>query len=100
MLVTCLKTPDPCGSSGIRFDDFLKEEGIYDEVRTRVLKRVLAEHVAAAKRYRSFIDEAVRADIAMQKSGVGYTMPKVHKYVATKIRGERVTRPRPVKWRK
>ena len=86
--------------TGSRFDDFLKEEGIYAEVQARALKRALAEHVAGNKRYRGFLDEAARADVAMPESGVGYTMPEVHKYVAAKVRGERVKRPRPVKWRK
>jgi len=31
---------------GSNFDDFLKEEGIFDEVRARVLKRVIAMEVA------------------------------------------------------
>jgi hypothetical protein len=62
--------------------------------------RALAEHVAAAKRYRSFLDDAARADVAMQESGVGYAMPHVHAYVAAKLRGESTMRPSPVKWRK
>ena len=32
--------------TGSRFDDFLKEEGIYDEVQARALKRALAESLA------------------------------------------------------
>ena len=86
--------------TGSRFDDFLKEEGIYDEVQSRALGRALAEHVEGTKRHRSFLDEAVRADVAMQTSGVGYAMPEVHAYVAAKVRGKRAKRPRPVKWRK
>jgi hypothetical protein len=36
----------------------------------------------------------------MQQSGVGYAMQDVHDYVAAKVRGEAVKRPKPVKWRK
>lgn len=31
--------------TGSRFDDFLEEEGIFDEVQARALKRVLAEQL-------------------------------------------------------
>lgn len=31
--------------TGSRFDDFLKEEGIFDEVRAKALKRALAEQL-------------------------------------------------------
>ncbi len=47
-----------------------------------------------------FLDDAVRADVAMQESGVGYAMPDVHAYVSAKVRGEKVKRPSSVKWRK
>jgi len=86
--------------TGSRFDTFLKAEGIYDEVQARALRRALAEHVAETKRHRSFLDEAKRADAAMQESGVGYAMPDVHAYVEATVRGEQVKRPSPVKWRK
>lgn len=32
--------------TGSRFDDFLKEEGVYDEVQAKALKRALAEQLA------------------------------------------------------
>ncbi len=70
------------------------------ETTHAVMVRALSEHVAAAKRYRSFLDDAGRADVAMQKSGAGYAMQDVHAYVATKVRGKPAKRPSPVKWRK
>ena len=70
------------------------------ETTHAVMVRALAEHVAAAKRYRGFLDDAARADVAMQESGVGYAMQDVHAYVAAKVRGKRAKRPSPVKWRK
>ena len=69
------------------------------ETTHAVMVRALSEHVAAAKRYRSFLDEAARADVAMQETGVGYAMQDVHAYVAAKMRGKRAKRPSPVKWR-
>ena len=69
-------------------------------MQARALRRASAEHVAETKRHRSFLDEAARADVAMQESGVGYAMPNVQAYVAAKVRGEQVKRPSPVKWRK
>lgn len=70
------------------------------ETTHAIMVRALAEHVAAAKRYQRFVDDAVRADAAMQKTGVGYAMQDVHAYVAAKVRGEQAKRPTPVKWRK
>jgi predicted transcriptional regulator len=70
------------------------------ETTHAVMVRALSEHVAAAKRFRSFLDDAARADVAMQESGVGFAMQDVHAYVAAKVRGQRAKRPNPVKWRK
>ena len=52
------------------------------------------------KLLRGSVDDAVTIDVAMQENGVGYAMPEVHAYVAAKVRGKRVKRPRPVNWRK
>jgi predicted transcriptional regulator len=70
------------------------------ETTHAIMVRALSEHVAAAKRYRSFLDDAARANVAMQASGVGYAMEDVHAYVAAKVRGKRARRPSAVKWRK
>jgi len=86
--------------TGSCFDAFLKEENIYDEVQSRARGRALADPVAGTERHRGFLDEAARADVAMQESGIGFAMPDVHAYVAAKVRGERAKRPRPVNWRK
>ena len=65
-----------------------------------IMVRALTEHVAAANRYRSFLDDAARADDAMRVSGDGYAAEDVRAYVLAKARGEKVKRPKPVKWRK
>ena len=69
------------------------------ETTHAIMVRALAEHVAAAKRYRTFLNDAARADVAMQESGVGYAMQDVHAYVAARVRGKRAKRPSPMKWR-
>jgi antitoxin HicB len=38
-----MKKPNP--HSGNNFDDFLKEEGIFEEVQAKALKRVVAEQI-------------------------------------------------------
>ena len=40
-------TEEGKGKIGSPFDDFLKEEGIYEEVSARAIKRVLARHLDA-----------------------------------------------------
>jgi predicted transcriptional regulator len=70
------------------------------ETTHAVMVRALSEHVAAAKRYRTFLDDAARADVAMQESGVGYAMQDVHAYVSAKVGGKQAKRPSPVKWRR
>jgi predicted transcriptional regulator len=70
------------------------------ETTHAIMVRALTEHVAAAKRYRLFLDDATHADASMLQSGVGYAMQDVHAYVAAKVRGEPAKRPKPVKWRK
>jgi predicted transcriptional regulator len=70
------------------------------ETTHAIMVRALSEHVAAAKRYRSFLDDAARADVAMEESGAGYAMQDVHAYVAAKVRGKPAKPPSPVKWRK
>jgi hypothetical protein len=50
-------------------------------------------------RIRAFVDEGVRADQAMQKSGLGYEAQAVHDYLAAKARGDKPRRPKAVRWR-
>lgn len=65
-----------------------------------VMVRALSEHVEAARRYRGFLDDAQRANLAMLESGEGYDAGDVHGYILAKARGEKTKRPKPVKWRK
>ncbi len=62
--------------------------------------RALEGHVEAEERYRAFLADGVRADVAMQRSGLGYAADDVHAYVAARAEGRTARRPRPVRWRK
>ena len=46
-------TAKPNGRLGSSFDDFLKEEGIFEEVRAGALQKVVAHR---------YVDEAVKAN--------------------------------------
>jgi predicted transcriptional regulator len=62
--------------------------------------RALEGHVTAEERYQEFIADGVRADEAMQRSGLGYAANDVHAYVTARARGRASGRPTPVRWRK
>jgi predicted transcriptional regulator len=61
--------------------------------------RALEGQVEAAERYQAFLEEGLRADEAMQRSGLGYAADDVHAYLASVIEGGKVRRPKPVRWR-
>ena len=50
-------------------------------------------------RYQAFLEEGLRADEAMQRSGLGYAADDVHTYLASIIAGDKARRPKPVRWR-
>ena len=62
--------------------------------------RALEGHVEAAERYQAFLEDGVRADEAMQRSGLGYAAADVHAYLAAKVEGRAVRRPKPLRWRR
>ena len=61
--------------------------------------RTLENQVEAMERYQAFLDDGMRADEAMQQSGVGYDAKDVHAYLEAKARGRAVPRPKTVRWR-
>jgi predicted transcriptional regulator len=61
--------------------------------------RALAGQVEATERYQAFLQDGVRADEAMLRSGLGYAAADVHAYLEAKVAGRRGRRPRPVRWR-
>jgi antitoxin HicB len=54
--------------TGSRFDDFLKEEGIYDEVQARALKRALAEQIAESMKAASLTKSAMASKMSTSRS--------------------------------
>ena len=54
--------------TGSRFDDFLKEEGIYDEVQARALKRALAEQIAESMAAASLTKSAMASKMSTSRS--------------------------------
>ena len=61
-----------------------------------IMMRALSEYVAAAKRYRGFLDDARRADAAMLKSGTAYAARDVRTYILAKAGGRKAKRPKPM----
>jgi predicted transcriptional regulator len=65
-----------------------------------LMVRALADHVEAAERRQAFLEDAVRADERMKKSGSGYAMEEVHAYLGARVRGRATRRPPAVRWRR
>jgi predicted transcriptional regulator len=61
--------------------------------------RALRSQVEAAERHEAFLEAGMRADEAMQQSGLGYEAEAVHKYLEAKVRGRKARRPKAVRWR-
>jgi len=62
--------------------------------------RALEDHVEAAERYEAFLEEGVRADEAMRRSGLGYAAADIYAYLTSKVKGRAAQRPKQVPWRK
>jgi antitoxin HicB len=54
--------------TGSRFDDFLKEEGIFDEVRAKALKRALAEQLEDSMQVAKLTKVAMARKMATSRS--------------------------------
>ncbi len=54
--------------TGSRFDDFLKVEGIYDEVQARALKRALAEQIGEGMQAASLTKTAMASKMSTSRS--------------------------------
>jgi predicted transcriptional regulator len=62
--------------------------------------RALEGRVEALERYQAFLDDGMRADEAMLRSGLGYAAGDVHDYLEARIQGRAARRPKPVRWQK
>jgi hypothetical protein len=54
----------------------------------------------ATKRYKAFLRDGLRADKAMQRSGLGYAAGDVRAYLTAKVQGRTAERPAPNRWRR
>jgi predicted transcriptional regulator len=61
--------------------------------------RALESQVEAEERYQQFLRDGMEADEAMQQSGLGYEAEAVYAYLEARVRGRKVRRPRPTRWR-
>lgn len=52
------------------------------------------------ERYREFLEEGIRADEAMLRSGLGYAANEVHDYLAARIQGRAARRPKLAWWKR
>ncbi len=91
---TSLKVPRKLKS---RIDRLARGSG---ESPHAFMLRALEGQVEAAERYQMFLEEGVRADEAMQRSGIGYAADDVHAYLSALIAGRKSRRPKPVRWRR
>ena len=62
--------------------------------------RALESQVEAVERYQAFLDDGMRADEAMQQTGLAYDANDVHAYLEAKVRGRKARRPKAIRWRK
>jgi predicted transcriptional regulator len=65
-----------------------------------LMLRALEGHVEAAERYQAFLEDGVKADEAMQRSGLGYAAGDVHAYLTARVAGRAARRPTPIRWRR
>lgn len=61
-----MKKPNP--HSGSNFDDFLKEEGIFEDVQAKALKRVVAEKIADSMQSAKLTKMAMADKMATSRS--------------------------------
>jgi len=90
---TSLKVPRKLKT---RIDRLARRSG---ESSHAFMLRALEGQVEAAERYQAFLEEGLRADEAMQRSGLGYAADDVHAYLASIIAGGKARRPKPGRWR-
>lgn len=91
---TSLKVPT---ALKVRIEKLSKRTG---ESAHAFMLRALEGRVEALERYQQFLEDGVRADEAMQRSGLGYTAGEVHAHLEARIKGHATPRPKPVRWRK
>jgi len=65
-----------------------------------LMVRAIEAQVEALERHQAFIDDSIRADKAMEASGMGYALEDVVAYIRALRAGKKPKKPKPVAWRK
>jgi len=91
---TSLKLP---GDLKERLDLLAKESGASSHA---YMLSALQAHAERAELAQEFLQEAIAADGAMLKSGMGYVAQDVHAYLTERAKGNKAKRPRAKSWRK
>lgn len=70
-----------------------------DESPHALMIRALEAQVEAMERHEAFLEDAIRADKAMEASAMGYESAAVHDYLRARAAGRKAKRPKLVAWR-
>ena len=60
----------------------------------------IERETARAERYEAFVDDAVRADREMKRTGLHYASEDVFRYMTARAEAQSAKRPKPKPWRK
>jgi len=90
---TSIKIPRPLKA---RIERLARKAG---QTSHAFMLQALEGQAEAAERYQAFLEDGIRADEAMLRSGLGYEAGAVHAYLQAKTAGRRARKPRPVRWR-
>ena len=93
-IATSLKLPRELKE---RLDHLAKESGASAHA---YMLSALQAHAERAELAHQFLQDAISADEAMQKSGKGYVAQEVHAYLTERAKGKVARRPQAKSWRK
>ena len=79
-----------------RIDRVARQEG---ETPHALMVRALESQVDSMEKHAQFVKDALEAKKEMEETGIAYAAEDVHAYLRAKARGEKVRRPKPVRWR-
>ena len=91
-IATSLKLPRELKE---RLDHLAKESGASAHA---YMLSALQAHAERAELAHQFLQDAISADEAMQKSGKGYVAQEVHAYLTERAKGKVARRPRAKSW--
>ena len=79
-----------------RLDRLARQAG---ETPHALMVRAIESQVAAMELHDQFVKDAMAARKEMEETGLAYDAKDVHAYLRAKVRGRKVRRPKPVRWR-